>query len=237
MRKELITALATVLTSTMVTIPVQAATPAEGRASGGFIGIPGELGSTTQTTASVVSGEESDPGDIEDNKELMDAFGGVDKYRASYEQVTPTYFKQKYAEAAEFLKDKIDTTSVDTIISSATSAVNNHFSTKWTALGLVDFYAFDQRIYTDYLLTGRCFNGYEPAMLLHTILNSYGIENDLWNGETDSYTIYVAIPQNGYTSYVAFGGTDMLVYDTAPTGLCSVRLADMYVGAYRDFID
>jgi len=237
MKKKLLTIFATILMSTMIVIPVLAATPAEGATSGAFIGIPGELGAQTQTEDSVIVGQEEDPGDIEENKELMDAFGGVDKYHASYERVTPEYFKQKYDETAEFLKDKIDTTSTDTIISSATTAVNNHFTKRWSELGLVDFYAFDQKIQTDYLLTGRMFSGFEPAVLLHTILDSYGIENDLWDGETDSYTMYVAIPMNDFTRYVAFGGETAVTSDTTPTGLCATRLADMYMGAYKDFID
>lgn len=234
MRKELIIALATVLTSTMVTIPVQAATPAEGDAAAGAIkGRPSEI----EYGCAVGFENEEDPGDITEDKILMDAFGGVDKYNASFERITPEYFKQKYGEVAESLKDKIDTTTADTIITSATSAVNNHFTSGWGELGLVSYYAFDQRMYTDYLATGRCFNGYEPAVLLHTILDSQEIENDIWFAENDSVTVYVAIPMTDCTRYVAFSGPEMLIYDTVPTGLYTDRFADMYMGAYKDFID
>lgn len=236
MKKELITALATVLTSTVVTIPIQAATPAEGRASGGFIGIPGDLGAQT-TEATLQSGKEADPGDITENKALMDAFGGIDKYYASYEQVTPDYFKQKYAEAAELLKDKIDTSSDEAVVSSAVTAVTNHFTSRWSEFGFNDFYSYDQRMQTDYLTTGRMFSGFEPAMLFHTIMRQHGISSDIWDGESDSYTLYVQVTVNGATKYIAFGGSDTIVYETVPVGLCTQRLADMYMGAYKDFID
>lgn len=236
MRKQFITALATVLTSSMIAIPVEAYSPAEGNASGGFIGIPSELGASAQTAENVLASQE-DPGDITENAEIMAAFGGVEKYYASYERVTPAYFKQKYSEAAESLKSKIDLTSTDTIISSAITAVNNHFTTRWSALGFHDYYSFDQRMYTDYLMTGRMFSGFEPAVLLHTLLNSYGIKNDIWDGYSDAYTMYVAIPMGSYTKYVAFGGPTAVIYDTTPIDAYSVRLADMYMGAYKDYID
>lgn len=236
MKKELITALATVLTSTMVTIPIQAATPAEGRASGGFIGIPGDLGAQT-TEATLQSGQETDPGDITENKALMDAFGGVDKYYASYEQVTPEYFKQKYAEAAELLKDKIDNTNADTIISSAVTAVNSHFNTRWSALGFHEFYSFDQRIYTDYLNTGRMFNGFEPCVLLKTLLKTRGIEGVVVRSNSDSYMYYLSINVGGKHQYVAFGGESAIVYDTTPIDISTQTLSDMYMGAYKEFLE
>lgn len=236
MKKELIIALATVLTSTMVTIPAHAGTPAEGNASGGFIGIPGDLGAQT-TEATLQSGQEADPGDITENKALMDAFGGIDKYYASYERVTPEYFKQKYAEAAELLKDKIDNSSDEAVVSSAVTAVTNHFTSRWSEFGFKAYYSFNQRMRTDYLTTGRMFGGFEPAMLLHTIMKQHGISSDIWSGELDSYTAYVQVTVNGTTKYVAFGGTDTVIYNTVPVGLRTDRLADMYMGAYKDFID
>lgn len=238
MRKELIVTLAAVLTSTMVTIPIQAATPAEGRASGAFIGIPGELGAQVQDEY-MQSGEntnEVDPGDITEDTVLMNAFGGVDKYYASFERVTPEYFKQKYSETADLLKVKIDTTSTDTIISSAITAVNTHFTCTWGELGYQSFCAFDQRIYTDYLTTGRMFNGFEPAVLLHTLLDSYSISNDVWAFTADSVNYCVSISTDGNTKYVSFGA-QTIVYDTTPINLNNCRLADDYMEAYKDFLD
>lgn len=233
MRKELITVFATILTSTMIVIPVQAATPAEGDVSGGFIGLPREATGINEA----IGLEENDPGDVTEDKEIMDAFGGVDKYYASHEHVTPEYFKQKYAEAAESLKEKIDTTSTDTIISSAITAVNNHFTTRWSELGYNDRYAFRERMFTDYLMTGRLFSGFEPAVLLHTILDSYDIENDLWDGYSDDYTCYVSIPMDSFTRYVAFGGPEMLMYDMTPTDLYSERFVEMYPETYEYLFD
>ena len=42
---------------------------------------------------------------------------------------------------------------------------------------------------------------------------------------------------NGTTKYVAFGETGTVIYNTVPVGLRTDRLADMYMGAYKDFID
>lgn len=238
MKKELITALATVLTSTVVTIPIQAATPAEGRASGAFIGIPGELGAQVQAeyVLSEEHANEEDPGDITQDTALMNAFGGVDKYYASFERVTPEYFKQKYGEVAETLKARIDTTSTETIIATAVNAVNAHFTCTWGELGYQSFCAFDQRMYTDYLTTGRMFNGYEPAVLFHTLLDAYGIDNDVWTFAGDSANYCVVVRTGGGTKYVSFG-TRTITYDTTPINLNPNRLAEDYMGAYKDFLD
>jgi hypothetical protein len=238
MRKELLAALVAVLTSAMVTIPAHAGTPAEGRASGAFIGIPGELGAQVQAEY-MLSGEnasEEDPGDITQDTALMNAFGGVDKYYASFERVTPEYFKQKYGEVAETLKAQIDTTSTETIISSAVTAVNAHFTCTWGELGYQSFCAFDQRMYTDYLTAGRMFNGYEPAVLFHTLLDMYGIDNDVWTFAGDSANYCVAISTGGSTKYVSFG-VQTVTYDTTPINLNPIRLAEDYMGAYKDFLD
>ena len=238
MKKELITALATVLTSTMVTIPIQAATPAEGRASGAFIGIPGELGAQVQAEYAL-SGEhtnEEDPGDITQDTALMNAFGGVDKYYASFERVTPEYFKQKYGEVAETLKSRVDTTSTETIVTTAVTAVNTHFTCTWGELGYQSFCAFDQRMYTDYLTTGRMFSGYEPAVLLHTLLDTYGVDNDVWGFAGDSTNYCVAVSVNGGVKYISFG-TQTITYDTTPINLNPNRLAEDYMGAYKDYLN
>lgn len=230
MKKELITTLAIVLTSTMVTIPARAGTPAEGNAAG-----PSLRPSEVTTGCAVGFENEADPGDVIENKEKMDAYGGVDKYYASFERVTPEYFKQKYAEAAEPLKAKIDTTSTETIVSSAIGAVNNHFTTYW--VGFYEDYAFDQKMSTDYLNIGRKFSGFEPAVLLHTLLDAYGISNDVWRSSSTGYTFYASVTYNGKTQYVDFVGDAAIIYDTAPIDLYPERFAEMYMGAYKDFID
>lgn len=233
MKKELITALVTVLTSTMVTIPARAATPAEGNACGAPSGLPSEI-----TSGCAVGYEnEVDPGDITQDTALMNAFGGVDKYYASFERVTPEYFKQKYAEAAEVLKPQIVTTTTESITTSAISAVSKHFTCSWADLGYQNYCAPDQRIFTDYLTTGRMFSGFEPAVLLHTILDSYGIDNDIWDATSDLASCYVSITTGGTTQYVAFGGKEVIVYTTTPVDLSTTRWADEYLGAYKDFID
>ena len=92
-------------------------------------------------------------------------------------------------------------------------------------------------MYTDYLDIGRKFSGFEPAVLLHTLLENYGIDNDVWRSSSTGYTYYTSITYNGKTQYVDLGENAAVIYDTTPVDLYPERLAEMYMGAYKDFID
>lgn len=77
MRKQFITALAAVLTSSMIAIPVEA-----GNANwdtGGYVPPrPSEHKQWEEVYTQFVNPENA--GSIEDNKPLMDAYGGYDRY-------------------------------------------------------------------------------------------------------------------------------------------------------------
>lgn len=234
MRKEFITALATVLTSTMVTIPVQAAR-ADWDTGGYTPDRPADHRQWEEEYTQFVNPEEA--GAVETDAVIMEAFGGREKYYASYEQVSSEYFKQKYAEAASLLKDKVDSTDTNTVITTALNAVNAHFTSRWSSLGYVGYYSFDQRMYTDYLSTGRYFSGYEPAVLYQTILNSHSVGNSLHRMLDNDYAYCVIVQDTGKTYYVIFGDVAAQITTTAPDNLNQERLADMYMGAYKDFVN
>lgn len=235
MRKELITALATVLTSTMVTIPVQAARP--------------NMDSTQQpfdpnATAVPVgwTQEEADinVGPIEEDTAIMDAFGGVDKYRASYEVVTPEYFRQKYSDIVTILQEKVDTTSTDTIIASAAAAVNDHFTKDFSVVipsGLN--YGYITRVCTDYLSEGRMFSSYEPAVLLSFILKANNVPNDVYANYIHANDGFTVKTESG--KYISVGlfktqVANSLVADNAPEGIWQNPFYTTDMGAYEDYI-
>jgi len=229
MRKQLITALATVLTSSMIAIPVEA-----GNANwdtGGYVPPrPSEIGHAA------VEETYDDAGSIEDNKPLMDAYGGYDRYLASFEVVTPEYFKQKYAEVAELLQTKIDTSSQLSILNSAIAAVDAHFTRTFSELGEVGtFHAYGQRVYADYVADGITGSGCEPATLLHTILARNGMTNTIYRSNADGWTHYVKAVVDG-VEYCVESGAEMKVVDgaTSPIG---DALVDILYGAYADYFN
>lgn len=234
MRKELITALATVLIATTVAIPVQAAR-ADWDTGGYTPDRPADHGQWEEEYTQFVNPEEA--GAVETDAAIMEAFGGKEKYYASYEQVSSEYFKEKYADAANLIKDKVDMTDDNTVITTALNAVNEHFSSRWSSLGYAGYYSFDQRMYTDYLSTGRCFSGYEPAVLYQTILNSHGISNSIHRMLDNDYAYCVVIQSSSKIYYVVFGEATAQMNTVAPDNLNQERLADMYMGAYKDFIN
>ncbi len=234
MRKELITALATVLTSTMVTIPVQAAR-ADWDTGGYTPDRPADHGQWEEEYTQFVNPEEA--GAIETDAVIMEAFGGIEKYYASYEQVTPEYFKQKYAEVAQLLKDKVDLSNTDSIVTSSLAAVNGHFSSCWSDLGFHGSYAYDQRMNTDYLLSGRRFSGYEPAVLLQTLLTEEGITSHIYTIYNNDYALCLTVDKPEGTAYIVFGIGDAVVSTDKPVDMNIERLADMYMGAYKDFVN
>ena len=235
MRKELITALATVLTSTMVTIPVQAARPDVNAPNTPFDPnadiVP--VG-WTQEDANV------NIGPIEEDTAIMDVFGGVDKYHASFEIVTPEYFKSVYTDVAKTLQAQVDTTSRETIISSAAQAVNSHFSADFSAASKAGLnYGYTTRAYTDYVAEGRMHNSYEPAVLLSFILEANGVHNDLYANylhHNDGVTVKT---DDGF--YISIGlyktkQCDALVTSTAPAGIYTEPFHTMDMGAYKEYL-
>lgn len=235
MRKELITALATVLTSTMVTIPVQAARP--------------NMDSTQQpfdpnATALPVGWTQEDAnvnvGPIEEDTAIMDAFGGVDKYHASFEIVTPEYFKSVYADVAKTLQSQVDTTSRETIINSVAVAVNNHFTKDFNVVhnsGLN--YGYSTRMSTDYVAEGRIFSSFEPAVLISTMLTANGVVNDIYGNYVDHNGGIVVKTDDGcYISITSYrsGTTSTLVTNAAPAGIWANPMYELDMGAYKEYL-
>lgn len=234
MKKELITALATVLTSTMVTIPVHAARPDTSAP-----GIPWD----PNANAVPVGWTEEDnvaAGPIEEDSAIMDAFGGVERYRAAYEIVTPEYFKSVYSDVAKTLQAQVDTTNTDTIINSVAVAVNNHFSKDFNVIrnsGLN--FAYGTRALVDYVPEGRMYGSYDPAVLVSTMLTANGVENDV-------YANYVYTPEGmtvktatGYYVTVGLykaGKSTTLVSNSAPEGIWDHPLYEDYMGVYKEYL-
>ena len=234
MRKQFITALATVLTSSMIAIPVEA-----GNANwdtGGYVPPrPSEHEQWEEVYTQFVNPE--DAGSIEDNKPLMDAYGGYDRYLASFEIVTPEYFKQKYAEVAELLQPKIDTSSQLSIWNSAIAAVDGHFTKTFSELGEVGtFHAYGQRVYADYVADGIAGSGCEPATLLHTILARNGITNTIYPSAADGWTCYVKALVDGTEHYAESNTFEVKTVDGTPN-LVGEALVDILSGAYADYFN
>lgn len=228
MRKELITALATVLIATTVAIPVQA-----GNAdwdTGGYVPpTPSEVG------AMIVEDDLPDPGSIEDNKALMEAYGGYDKYLASFEVVTPEYFKQKYAEVAETLQPKIDTSSQSAIFTSAVKAVDEHYTHAFAECGAPGIrYAYDQRVRSDYVALGIAVTGCEPATLLHAVLSNNGIANTIHRSIVNEWTYYVVATCDGMSRYAESNTFDVRDVED-PTKSVGEALVDIMMGAYSNY--
>lgn len=230
MKKELITALATVLTSTMIAIPTQAGN-ADWDTGGYTPSRPSEIGQA------VVEETYDDAGGIEDNKALMDAYGGVDKYYASYEGVTPEYFKQKYAEAAEMLQPKIDTSSQSAIFSSAVKAVDEHFTRTFSQYGGVGMvYAYDQRMITDYVTEGITSTGIVPATLLHTILQKNGVFNSIHRCTSNDWSDYVVATVDGTECYVLSDTFEVKAVER-PSDMETESIGEILMGAYADYFN
>lgn len=235
MRKQFITALATVLTSSMIAIPAEAARP--------------DMNSTQQpwdpnATAVPVGWTEEDAnvnaGPIEEDTAIMDAFGGVEKYRASYEIVTPEYFKSVYAEVAKSLQPQVDTTNTETIINSAATAVNNHFTKDFSvAINAGLYHGCTTRAFTDYVAEGRMHNSYEPAVLLSFMLTANGVSNDIYANylyHDDGITV-----KTDSGSYIAIGlykthRLETLVTDTTPAGMYDEPFYKTNMGAYEAYL-
>ncbi|MCI6138428.1 hypothetical protein [Clostridium sp.] len=231
MRKQLITALATVLTSSMIAIPAEA-----GNANwdtGGYVPpTPSEVGRT------VVEETYDDAGSIEDNKPLMDAYGGYDKYLASFEVVTPEYFKQKYAEVAELLQPNIDTSSQLSIWYSAIAAVDGHFTRTFSELGEVGTYhSYNQRANTDYVADGIAGSGYEPATLLHTILTRNGVTNAVYRSTANGWTHYVKASVDGKDCYAESNTFEVKVVADVPSDMDKESLSEILMGAYAQYFN
>lgn len=231
MRKQFITALATVLTSSMIAIPAEA-----GNANwdtGGYVPpTPSEVG------RAVVEETYDDAGSIEDNKPLMDAYGGYDKYLASFEVVTPEYFKQKYAEVAELLQPKIDTSSQLSIWYSAIAAVDGHFTRTFSELGEVGTYhSYNQRANTDYVADGIAGSGYEPATLLHTILTRNGVTNAVYRSTANGWTHYVKASVDGKDCYAESNTFEVKVVADVPSDMDKESLSEILMGAYAQYFN
>lgn len=235
MRKQLVTALATALTSSMIAIPVEAARP--------------NMNSTQQpwdpnATAVPVGWTEEDAnvnaGPIEEDTAIMDAFGGVEKYRASYEIVTPEYFKSVYAEVAKTLQPQVDTTNTETIINSVATAVNNHFTKDFNVVahsGL--YYDYSTRMSTDYVAEGRVFSSYEPSVLVSTMLTANGVPNAIYGNYVDhNGGVTVKTEDGHYISVFLYrlGIVDSLVETNPPQGMEDVSMDKINMGAYEDYL-
>lgn len=234
MKKELITALATVLTSTMVTIPVHAASPDTSAP-----GIPWDpnanvvpVGWTEEDNVAV--------GSIEEDSAIMDAFGGVERYRAAYEIVTPEYFKSVYSDVAKTLQAQVDTTNTDTIINSVAVAVNNHFSKDFNVIrnsGLN--FAYGTRALVDYVPEGRMYGSYEPAVLVSTMLTANGVENDVYDNyvySTEGMTVKTATGYYVTVGLYKAGKSTTLVSNSAPEGIWDHPLYEDYMGVYKEYL-
>lgn len=234
MKKELITALATVLTSTMVTIPVHAARPDTSAP-----GIPWD----PNANAVPVGWTEEDNvavGPIEEDSAIMDAFGGVERYRAAYEIVTPEYFKSVYSDVAKTLQAQVDTTNTDTIINSVAVAVNNHFSKDFNVIrnsGLN--FAYGTRALVDYVPEGRMYGSYEPAVLVSTMLTANGVENDVYDNyvySTEGMTVKTATGYYVTVGLYKAGKSTTLVSNSAPEGIWDHPLYEDCMGAYKEYL-
>lgn len=234
MKKELITALATVLTSTMVTIPVHAARPDTSAP-----GIPWDpnanavpVGWTEEDNVAVVP--------IEEDSAIMDAFGGVERYRAAYEIVTPEYFKSVYSDVAKALQAQVDTTNTDTIINSVAVAVNNHFSKDFNVIrnsGLN--FAYGTRALVDYVPEGRMYGSYDPAVLVSTMLTANGVENDVYDNyvySTEGMTVKTATGYYVTVGLYKAGKSATLVSNSAPEGIQDHPLYEDYMGVYKEYL-
>lgn len=236
MKKELITALATALTSTMVTIPAHAARPDMSSSQQPF---------DPNATAVPVgwSQEEANTsvGPIEEDSAIMDAFGGVERYRASYEIVTPEYFKSVYSEVAKSLQAQVDTTSRDTIMLSVATAVNNHFTKDFNAAHNAGLsYGYTTRIQTDYLAEGRIFSSFAPAVLIRTMLSANGISSELYGNYLDhNGGITVKTDDGHYISITLYrsGKMSNLVDTVAPAGMSDWTMSELDMGAYKDYLN
>ena len=234
MKKELITALATVLTSTMVTIPVHAARPDTSAP-----GIPWD----PNANAVPVGWTEEDNvavGPIEEDSAIMDAFGGVERYRAAYEIVTPEYFKSVYSDVAKTLQALGYTTNTDTIINSVAVAVNNHFSKDFNVIrnsGLN--FAYGTRALVDYVPEGRMYGSYEPAVLVSTMLTANGVENDVYDNyvySTEGMTVKTATGYYVTVGLYKAGKSTTLVSNSAPEGIWDHPLYEDYMGVYKEYL-
>lgn len=234
MRKELITALATVLTSTMVTIPAYAARP-DTSASG----IPWN----PDANAVPVGWTEEDSvaaGPIEEDSAIMDAFGGVERYRAAYEIVTPEYFKSVYSDVAKTLQSQVDTTNTDTIVNSVAVAVNNHFNKDFNVIrnsGLN--FAYGTRALVDYVPEGRMYGSYEPAVLVSTMLTANGVENDVYDNyvySTEGMTVKTVTGHYVTVGLYKAGKSTTLVSNSAPEGIWDHPLYEDYMEAYKEYL-
>lgn len=235
MRKELIAALVAVLTSTMVTISAQAARP--------------DMDSTPQpfdpnVTAVPVGWTEEEAYDdvlpIEEDTAIMDAYGGVEKYRASFEIVTPEYFKSVYKDVAKSLQGQVDTTNTETIINSVAVAVNNHFTKDFNAVHNAGLnYGYSTRMHTDYLAEGRIFSSYAPAVLISTMLTANGISNDIYDNYIDhNGGVTVKTDDDHYICITLYrtGAMKNLVETTAPSGMSDTPMYELDMGAYKEYL-
>lgn len=235
MRKQFITALATVLTSSMIAIPAEAARP--------DINAPNTPWDPSATALPVGWTEEDanvNAGPIEEDTAIMDAFGGVEKYRASYEIVTPEYFKSVYSEVAKTLQPQVDTTNTETIINSVATAVNNHFTKDFNVVAHSGLnYSYTSRMQTDYLAEGRIFSSYAPAVLVSTMLTANGISNDIYGNYVDhTGGITVKTDDGHYISIFLYrlGVVDSLVETTPPEGMNDTPMYEIDMGAYEAYL-
>lgn len=235
MKKELITALATVLTSTMVTIPAHAARPDTSAPN-----IPWDPNNGAVPVGWTEEEANVNAGPIEEDSEIMDAYGGVERYRAACEIVTPEYFKSVYAEVAKSLQPQVDTTNSDTIINTVAVAVNNHFTKDFSVTVRAGIYhAYGTRAYTDYVAEGRMFNSYEPAVLVSTMLTANGIPNDIYDNYVNTNAGIVVKTEDGHYVCVGlchFGKSSTLVTTTPPEGIWDHPMYEDYLGAYKEYL-
>lgn len=235
MRKELITALAAVFASTMVTFSAQAARPDTSAP-----GIPWDPNANAVPVGWTEEEANVNVGSIEEDAAIMDAFGGVERYRAAYEIVTPEYFKSVYGDVAKSLQSQVDTTSVDTIINSVAVAVNNHFTKDFNVIyhsGLN--FAYGTRALVDYVPEGRMYGSYEPAVLVSTMLIFNGVENDVYDNyvyTTEGMTVKTVDGHYVTVGLYKAGKSDTLVSTTAPEGIWDHPLYEDYMGAYKEYL-
>ena len=168
----------------------------------------------------------------------MDAYGGYDKYLASFEVVTPEYFKQKYAEVAELLQPNIDTSSQLSIWYSAIAAVDGHFTRTFSELGEVGTYhSYNQRANTDYVADGIAGSGYEPATLLHTILTRNGVTNAVYRSTANGWTHYVKASVDGKDCYAESNTFEVKVVADVPSDMDKESLSEILMGAYAQYFN
>lgn len=235
MKKELITALATVLTSTMVTIPAHAARPDTNAA-----GIPWDPNADSVPVGWTQEDANVNVGPIEEDSAIMDAYGGVDRYHASFEIVTPEYFKSVYGDVAKSLQGQVDTTNTDTIINSVAVAVNNHFSKDFSvAVHAGIYHGYGTRAYTDYVAEGRLHNSYEPAVLVSTMLTANGVINDIYDNYVYNTDGIVVKTNDGHYICVGLyhvGKSDALVTTNPPAGIYDTPMHETCLEAYKEYL-